>query len=321
MELKDVVGFANATKSLLDANGVAVKLYNTVIADPWETATFVPQIAAVNAMSGTDTLIELNAGDTKLRNGYMNNEQSILTDLEFKIKVCRTAGTITDSVASFGLGAFRKSINTHDIGAFHLAYNATMLRIAAGGNTAALNTAGFVGADITSITTNHNLAWNMSTTQITLKTQIHTLSVSNQAIVKTLLKTCAQVIGSIQAYAAKNKNKDLMKKATAVAILGTVTPKQAVEPVDRNIEPNQGICWLKNPVARDLNQLTLLTAGGSATVCRVPTPTSPAVGGTPLVFNTMLSVKKADIPGSGNCIKITNTGAKKIKVRTFRVKG
>src|ERR1019366_6337509 len=234
MELKDVVLFANATKSLLDANGVAVKLYNTVIADPWETAVFVPQIAAVNAMSGTDTLIELNVGDTKLRNGYMDNEQSILTDLEFKIKVCRTAGTITDSVASFGLGAFRRSIDKHAIGAFHLAYNATMLRIAAGGNTAALNTAGFMGPDIVSITTNHNLAWNMSTTQITLKTQIHTLSVANQAIIKTLLKTCAQVIGSIQAYAAKTKNTDLKKKATAVAILGTVTPKQAAQPVDRN---------------------------------------------------------------------------------------
>ncbi len=321
MELQDVVLFANAVKSLLDANATGVKLYNPVIGGTWEALVFVPQIAAVNGMSGTETLRTLSKGETVLQRGYMRSERSIMDDLEFKIGVCRTALTITDSVASFGIGAFRDAISRKDIAGFHIAYEALMLRIGAGGNTAALNAVGFVGADITSITTAHDLAWNLSTVKINLKTQIHTLSVGNKGIVNPCLKSCRLVIGSLQAYASKNKNTDLMKKATAVALLGTVTPKQAAEPVNREVGQNQFINWLKNPVARDMNQLTLLTAGGSASVCRVPTVSSPSVAGTALVVGTMLSVKKAGIPGDGNIIRITNTGGKKIKVRVFRVKG
>jgi len=321
MKLEDVVNFAYATKALLDANGVAVKLYNTVIADPWEATVFVPQITTVAAMAGTETLIKLNAGDTKLRNGYMDSEQSILTDLEFKIKVCRTAGSITDSVASFGLGAFRDSITTHDIGAFHLAYNATMLRIGAGGNTAALIAAGFLGTDITSITTQHNLAWGINTTKITLKSSISALSVSNQIIVKALLKTCAQVIASIQAYAAKNKNKTLMGKATAKALLSTVSPTQAPKPVNRNIAQNTSICWLEHPVARDLMQITLLTEGGEVFVCRMNSKTGACGMGIQLVYDEMLEIKKNDVPGVGDCIILTNSGGMAVKVKVFRVKG
>ncbi len=321
MQLKDVVLFANAVKSLLDANATGVKAYNAVLGGTWETLVFVPQIAAVNGMSGTVTLRNLSIGDTKLQKGYMLSERSIMDDLEFKIGVCRKAATITDSVASFGIGVFRDCITRADISGFHLAYESMILRIGAGGNTAALAAVGFSGGDITSITAAHDLAWDLSTVKIGLRTEIHSLTVGNRALVDTLLETCAMVIGSIRAYASKNNNADLKKSATAVALLGTVAPKGPAHPVNRTILPNQSINWLKNPVARDLNQFTLMTAGGSATIGLVPTVTSPIVGGTPLVYNTMLAVKKAGIPGSGNIIKITNTCGKKIRVKVFRVKG
>jgi hypothetical protein len=320
MELNDVVNFANATKSLFDANP-GVMTYNTDLEDTWEADIFIPQIAAVSGMIGTRVLISLNKGKTVLRDGYMDNEQDILTDLEFKIKLCITAATITDSLASFGLGAFRKSITNHDIGSFHIAYTNTMSRIAAGGNTAALEAKGFVAADIASITTNHDLAWNMNTAKITLKTQISSLSVADQALVKALLITCALVIASLKGLAAKTKNKDLKKKATAVALLSTVAPKKAPTPVDRNIPENASICWLQHPVARDLMQFTLLTEKGSAMVCRMNSKTGVCGAGIPLVYNEMITAKKMGVPGTGDCIVITNTGVGKIVVKTFRVKG
>jgi hypothetical protein len=121
--------------------------------------------------------------------------------------------------------------------------------------------------------------------------------------------------------AARNHDTDLKKKASAVALLRTVAPTKAPSPVDRNIAVNTSICWLQEPVARDLMQFTLLTEGGSASVCRMNSKTGVCSAGITLVYNVMLKIKKNDVPGTGDCIIITNTGVKKIKVRVFRVKG
>ena len=112
MKLEDVTSFALAVKALFDAHKDDVVVYNTNLADDWEADYLVAQTTAVSTMLGTGVLKKLNKGDTVLRNGFMDNESPILKDLEFKIKLCLTAGTITDSLASFGCfrvkGSFRR---------------------------------------------------------------------------------------------------------------------------------------------------------------------------------------------------------------------
>ena len=251
----------------------------------------------------------------------MLSMRPILKNLEFKIELCIANGTITDSLSSFGLGALRESINKFAISDFHLAYVSLMARIAAGGNTAALNTAGFLAPNITSITTAHNGAWNMSITKIDLTLGIKGLSQANQVIVKALLKTDRMVIKSMHAYAESIVNADLVKMTTEPAILKTFEPTQPKKPRNRHIAENTSICWLSAPVARDKMQFTLMTEGAEAYVCRMNSKTGTCSAGIALVYGEMVELKKADIPGVGDCIIISNHGAGKMVVKVFVVKG
>jgi len=321
IKLKDVVGYALASQALLDTNSVAVKAYDTTVGGTWETLVFDVQFAAVEGMVSGGGMEGLNVEDTKLRNGYMNNETPILRDLTYKIKACIKAGTITDGLLSFNLGALKKSISKKDINGFHLAYTTTMARINAGGNAAALNTAGFTTAKQTSITTNHDFAWGIQNTKITLKVNISELSAANQIIVKALLASCAHIIKAVRAYAESVSNTTLMKKATQKAVLSTVTPAKPIGVRGRRIEQNQSICWLQHPTLRDDMEFTLFTETGSATVCRMDSKTGTCTAGIVLVFDIKVTLKKMEVPGTGDCIIITNTGVGYIHVAVLRIKG
>jgi hypothetical protein len=321
MKLANVITFSLATQALFDANKPALVIFNPLLGGTFESLTWTGQMGAVSNMFSTGNLIKLNAGDTKTRNTFMRNLRPILKNLEFKIDICIANGTITDSLSSFGLAALRESINKYAISDFHLAYISLMGRIAAGGNTAALNTAGFLTANITSIKTNHDGAWNMSTTKIDLSLSIKSLSQSNQIIVNTLMATNMQVIKSMHAYAESISNAGLIKMTTKVAILSSVVPTPAKKPRNRHIAENTSICYQQNPVARDKMQFTLMTNGAEAFICRMPTKTGTCGLGIPLVYNEMTELKKADVPGTGDNIIITNNGSAKMVVKVFVVKG
>ncbi len=321
IKLKDVLPYGLAGKALFDSIKTPLVIYETELADPFETVTLAGQIAAVTGMISTGGLEGLNKADTALRNGYMNNLKPILKDLSYKIKKCIRLGTITDGYASFGLADFKKSISQKDIAGFHLAYATTMARIAATGNTAALSTAGFGAPKVLSITTNHDLAWNVQITKITVKENISDLSKGNQVIVKAMVKSIARILKAGRAYAESIGDTTLMRKCTQKALLATVTPTVPVGSVDRSIAENTSKCWLKTPVARDLMKFTLLTEGGEVYICRMDLMTGICTAGLLLVFGETLEVKKMDVPGSGDKIIITNAGVGKVVVRTERVKG
>ncbi len=321
MKIEDIGVFGLTVKALLDANASAVKAYNTELEGTWEVDVFDVQLEAVLAIIGTHSMIKLNEGETIVRNGHMEDERSILTDLEFKIERCIADGTITDSLGSFGLKAFRDSINVHDIGAFHLAYEETIGRLGVVSIAEALDARGFSGADIVSITTAHDLAWGMNATKISLKTSISSLSVANQAVVKTFLRTCQLVIDSIHAYAGTTGNVDLGKRSTKVALLKTVVHTVRKVPRKRHIAENTSICFKEHPVARDLMEFTLLTKNVEVYLCRMDTKTGTCSGGIKLVYNEILRIKKRDVPGTGDCIIITNGSGKKVVVLAYTVKG
>jgi len=320
VKLVDVASYSLAVKSLFDANKTAVVAYDPDFVDPFE-ANWVLQISGVSEMLGTRVLISLNKGETVVRNGYMDSLRPMLKNLEYKIKVCRTAGSITDSVASFGLTALRESITEHDINSFNTAFESTISRVMLAGNKAALIAKGFLLVNMNAMVTQHDLAWEMNTTKIDISTEVHSLSVGNQALVKALLETDQSVIDAMQAYAQSVGNADLIKKATGVAILKTIVPTKVVGPHGRKIGENQSICWLMNTANRDKLEFTLMTESGAASVCRMNSKTGVCSGGIPLVFDVKLTTKKLLIPGTGDCIIITNTGTGYCKVVVNRIKG
>ncbi len=321
IKLQYVLGYAYAAKALLDANGTAVKTFEPLIGGTWEALVFGAQIAAMEGVVSVGGLEGLNKEDTILRNNYMRSLKPILRNLAYKVKACILAGTITDGYASFGIGAFLKSIYDRDINSFHLCFTTTMARINAGTNAAALNTAGFTTAKQTSIVTIHGEAWGVQVTKITVKENISDLSKANQVIVKALLRSCALIIKAVRGYAESISDTVLMGKATQKAVLATVTPGVPVGSVDRKVKENTSRCWLKNPVARDLMKFTLLTEGGEVYVCRMDLMTGVCSAGLLLVFGEVLEVKKMDVPGTGDKIIITNAGGGDVVVRTERVKG
>src|SRR5438132_1290655 len=90
IRLEDVGVFGVAAKALLNGEGVSapVKLYNPEIGGTWEALVFDVALAQVLALNGTRVLILLKKGDTAFVNGKMEDERSILTDLEFKLERC-----------------------------------------------------------------------------------------------------------------------------------------------------------------------------------------------------------------------------------------
>ena len=319
MKLENVISYARAVKALFDLHKDALVVYNTGLDDPFEADVLDIQIAAANAMLGTDVLKKLNKGDTKKRNDFMDKEKPILKDLEYKLGLCITDGTITDSLASFGLTAFRKGISDHNIDLFHNSYVSTYARVNIASNKAALNDVGFLAGNITAIKTNHDGAWDLNTTKINLKLEINTLSAANLALIMVLLGTCQKILDAIRAYAESISDKVLAKQATAGAVLKTVVPTEAKKPRRRGIKAGSSIILNTDLVAKNVMHLTLLT-DVEVDVCMVGLKTDECMMGTPLVFKKFTELQKKDLLGSGRFVKLTNkSGTKKAFVLYYEL--
>ena len=318
MKLENVTSFALAVKALFDAHKDDVVVYNPTLEDDWETDNLEAQTTAVSTMLGTGVLKALNKGDTAVRNAYMDNLTPILKDLEFKIEMCRTAGTITDSLGSFGLSAFRKAIRGKNIDAFNLAYQSTYARVNISGNKTALIAVGFTTTKITSIKSNHDGAWDMNTTKINLKLGINSLSVGNRLLVTTLLDTCQLAIDSIRAWAVSVGNTTVAKQASKEAILRGVEVKSK-KPRYKNIGAGSSVVLRTDMVAKNILQLTLET-DVVVEIGRTELKTDDVVGGSAMTYNAMKEFRLKSIPGTGRYIKLANRSTtKKAKVLVFEV--
>ncbi len=87
----------------------------------------------------------------------------------------------------------------------------------------------------------------------------------------------------------------------------------------RSIPPATSIIITSTIAAKNILQFTLLT-DQNVTLCRTALKTDPPSTGITLVLNKLWEGKKADIPGTGNFIKLTNhSTSKKAAVLYFQV--
>jgi hypothetical protein len=321
MKIEYVVSFANACKGMFDAHKTRYVTYNPALADTWEAEKLVPAIEDVSTMIGTLGLTNQKIDDTKARNVFMDNETAVLDDLEFRIKQCIVAGTITESLGSFGLAAFHRSINKYAIDRFHGCYVLTSGKVNEVDNLAALADVGFGPLQVAAMKGNHDGAWDLNDDRIAIKQEITDLSGDNQLLIMVLLGYCQLILDTVKGWGKANGDKVLVKSATVKAVLSSVTPTQPKEPKKRHFKANSVNVFRTDLGLKYLIQLTLLTKGVVVMVCRRDLKTSPCVDGLVLEYGKLWEGKLADIPGTGKYIIITVVGVKGVSVLYFVVPG
>jgi len=310
--------FSKMIKNYFDDKKISIVAFDDSFDDPFETGVWGPQIIAVAGVVDTLSLRLESKEETRLRNAAMHLELPILTELEYKIGVCKDAGTITDSLESFGISAFRTSITAYKIGDFHECYLRTMDKV--DGNHVALADKGFDAAMVAKIKTNHDNAYNLQTNKDLLKIDISDLSVENQEIIMSCWRTNMKVLKVMRAYGKARGDDELYQKSTVKAVLSTIRPTPEKKPRIRQIGAGKDIVLRTDLNKKNVMQLELLTDGG-VTIGLTELKTSELVDGTALKHKIMMELMKKDLPGSGRYVKLRNMNLnKKAKVRFFEVK-
>jgi hypothetical protein len=314
IKLEDVAPWARATQNLFNANFDGVTAYDTDLADPYNADVWTPIIEAVETMILPQGLIKLNKQQTGERNGKLKAESPLITDLEFAINKCIKAGTITDGIGAFDLTALKRSITNKDINAFHTAYDICYARIVA--NATPLAAKGFTTDKKNAFKANHDSAMQIQNSRQARKLEIKDLSSADQTKVNLCISTSQSVIDSIFAYAKSTSNEDLMKEATGKAILKSVVPTPEKKARIRKMNATETIIYQRNISGTKTMQFTVKTKetiqlGKSETIEGTPSATMN------LAPETLVSVKKAQIPGTGEFIKLINPNLTKAEVEVF----
>ena len=317
IKLEYVAPWARAAKLIFDENFDLVTTYDPDLAGTWEVDILVPAITKVEDMIVTFGLRKLNAKDTIKMVGFMVAETPLISDLEFSINKCLAAHTITDGPGAFGITELRNSISKKNISAFHTAYNVCIGRINA--NAAALAAKGFTTVKVNLFKSNHDDAFGVGVTKSALKLEIKDLRGTNRTDVDNVMTVVMMMVKSIFAAAKSVNNTDLMALATGTAILKSVVPTTPKKVRKKKVKATATVIYQRNIAANRTMQFTVKTKesillGRSETIEGVPIATMS------LDPEKLVSVKKNDVPGKGNFIKLINPNFNKAVVEVFVIK-
>ncbi len=317
MKLAYIANFSRAVKAKFIAFKSDLIAFDESFDDPYITDIFDAKLEDAEDIILPRSKQDQNEADTDIRNKYMDNLVPILKELRYRVKKGIQSGDIVVGLASFGIGPFLRSITQHSIGEFHLAYGVCFAQVTLFHTV--LAELGFDAAKVTSIKTNHDLAWGMEDTKITLAEEITELSEGNAAIVQRCLDEDQNVIDGLRAMAEASGNVNLKKEATVNAILRSLNYMPVRKPYNRSIKPGASIVLHTEFVAKNILQLTLLT-DVKVVIGLCALKSDVVMLGTELPFNEEWEGKKKDLLGSGRFIKLTNCDThKKAKVRCYYV--
>ena len=317
IKLEYVASWARAAQLIFDDHFDEVTTYDPDLAGTWEVDILVPAITKVEDMIVTLGLRKTSKEDTAKIVGFMEKETPLIGDLEFAINKCLAAHTITDGVGAFAISALRKSISDKNINAFNTAYSVCIGRVNA--NAAALVAKGFTVEKKDFFKGFHDSAFNVQNTKRALKLEIKDLSAANRLIVEDCIKIVMMMIKSIRAYAKSVNDKDLMALATGKAILKSVVPTPVKKARVKIVKATATVIYQRNIAGNRTMQFTVKTKesillGRSETIEGVPTATMS------LDPERLVSVKKNEIPGSGNFVKLINPNFNNARVEVFVIK-
>jgi hypothetical protein len=307
MKIEDVGSYGTAGNVLFVNNYDEVILFDTSINGTWKVDVYDVALAAVIALIGTGGMKGENKADTVAMRKFMKKMRPMLKKLKFKVEGCITAGTITVSLNSFNLTALLNAISRNDVDAFHTAYLITAAQINVAGILAALNTAGFLPANVLSLKTNHDGAWGLNTTKITLKGNISDLSLANQDIINNAIGIFNRVLASLKGMFESLDDATNAGKCTQKAVLDSVRPTIAPKVRNRNAVKNGSFVYQTDLAKRDVMKLTVTSKSKkSLYILNSAYKTGPFTGGFELKHGVENDLKTKDIPGTGKYVIIYN---------------
>ncbi len=313
-----VGSYSRAIQLIFDTYKAEIIAYNREFDDPFEMGVWEPLIASVEHVVDTLSLKKENKADTKSRNEAMHGLLPLLEELGYKVKACKRAGMITDSLASFGLTAFRNSIHWKQIDAFHLAYGVTIGKV--NDNKTALINKGFTLDKINRLTMGHDNACGLQDVKAVLKNDIRMLSQGNRAMFTACLEVDGQVLEVLRSYAKAHGDEHLLRKATRRAVMSSIRPTPVKKPRIRTLKPGRDLVLRTGMNKRNVLQVMLLT-NAEVRIGLVELKTDELELGTELTYNVLMSLKTSDMLGSGRYVKLRNMDlSRKVKVRVWEVK-
>ena len=319
IKIEDVVPFGNVLRALFRANYSGVVGLDADFKDTWTADVFDVQKQAVEDMVGTLGLRKQMKGDIEKRNKFMDSEIPLTAVLGYAVDKCIVAGTLSGNKGSFGIAALNRSITNKNIGSFNTSYAVTFAAINKDSNATALDSKGFTTTMQGDFSDAYTNAWKLNTKTIDTSQDINTLSGDDKILVDTLMATCMLLIAGIRTYAKSISNKELAKRATFASIKKSVEPSKDKKARNLSIKEFASRVVASKVPAKYKMQFTLMTKGVTVMVCRQVLKTGVCTVGTPLVYNEMLEVVKADLPGTGEKIVVTNASGKKVVVKYLKI--
>jgi len=313
-KLEDIGAASIVLMNMFDTIKDEVRNYDGAFNDAYVSGIWVPAIDLVLGMKPTSGLIKKHKDVTVDRNRFMFGLKPILMDLEYKLKSCIKAGTITNALGSFGLSALRNGIRKKDFDAFHLAYVWMIGQVNA--HSEALIAVGFTADKIANITVLHDKAQSKQQINMGLESEIHVLSKGNQVVINACLLEDRKVMAVIKAYANSINDRDLERKATWKALLKHVRNTQAKKPRNRKLKAGGSMVVRSRMDAKNLLQMTLLT-DVRVIVYRTKLKSEVRTEGTELPFNALWEGKQEALAGTGRFVKMTNLNTERDGVVRF----
>ena len=319
IKIEDVVPFGNVLRALFRANYSGVVGLDADFKDTWTADVFDVQKQAVEDMVGTLGLRKQMKGDIEKRNKFMDSEIPLTAVLGYAVDKCIVAGTLSGNKGSFGIAALNRSITNKNIGSFNTSYAVTFAAINKDSNATALDSKGFTTTMQGDFSDAYTNAWKLNNKTIDTSQDINTLSGDDKILVDTFMATCMLLIAGIRTYAKSISNKELAKRATFASIKKSVEPSKDKKARNLSIKEFASRVVASKVPAKYKMQFTLMTKGVTVMVCRQVLKTGVCTVGTPLVYNEMLEVVKADLPGTGEKIVVTNASGKKVVVKYLKI--
>lgn len=301
--IKYIVPFSLRVKSIFDANKVGIVAFQAALGGTWEADEWVPEIEAADGIINPDTYTKSTKGNVKKQRKYMKKLSWMLANLKYYIELGLKDGTITDSLQSFRLVAFNKSINGKRIIMFHNCYVTTIAKV--NSNQIALTALGWMVADTNGITINHDAAWKLSNINISNTVSRANLSKKNLAIMNKVVKTDKMILNTARAFARKTGNDKLLKMCTEAAVLRSVKSTKVKKKRNKEIGPTQysiyqtDFVWSKTIKGKVLSKKSLF-------ILQTDSKKGPYEGGMELMAGVGFAIQRKMIPGKGKYIVIYN---------------
>jgi len=321
IKIGDVVPYLMAARSILVANSVAVKAYYKKYALGWQATVLDAQILACTEIITAHILKNTNKSETVVRNDELDFIMELIDDCELFVEAGVEDGSIAVGVGGFGFDRIREGCRDRKVGVVHEAYLATTDVVAA--NQGALTALGYLPGRWGVITSSESSAYVTMEFKIDLKTEIRELSAGNIVIIKRALRTVARLIRVLHAFAVYTGDKEMAKRTTQRAVMGSVSPATARKARFRFLEEGESVCVQSRPVLKNIVQVTLMSEEGEAMIGRKANKTGIVTDGIVLEYNTKVSKKFMEFPGvlkTDRCLVISNTGRGRIRVLFYTVR-